>query len=155
MKFPDIEGVSLFTNSYELVEESMVMNHCIGTSSNYINQAQRFNSVLLKYDRGCRGTIELRYGRDYKNETPETGEIKVYDINQFKLKGNDNPSDRHLDEFKAILNSPAMTEFLDEVTLLRDQYIIDNPEPLYEMEGEESVCVSENSGPMTMSVGRG
>ena len=138
VKFPNIEGLSLFTNSHELVEESMVMNHCIGTSSNYINQAQRFNSILLKYDIGCRGTIELRKTRDYDNETNETGEIGIYEINQFKLKNNNTPSDRYLDEFKVILNSPAMKEFLDEVILLREQYIIDNPESTYVYEACES-----------------
>tara|TARA_R110000796_G_scaffold1673_2_gene6923 strand:+ start:3640 stop:5079 length:1440 start_codon:yes stop_codon:yes gene_type:complete len=66
LEFPKLPGITLLTSNYDLVEESMLMHHCIGTSNAYIARGEIYESVFLRYERDEKSTIELRISDDYE-----------------------------------------------------------------------------------------
>ena len=143
LEFPNLPGITLLTSNYDLVEESMLMHHCIGTSDSYICRGESYESVFLRYERDEKSTIELRITNDCD---------KVY-VNQNSLAYNNEPSFQSRMDINQIIEvDEDFNDFILGVMKLRKEWMEENQsyfsdsEPMSMEMCEEAVCEAPQSG---------
>ena len=106
---PTIPGITFFKNNRELLMESKLMKHCIGTSKFYIQKLVNFKSLLIAYDRlGERGTadIAISYSRD------GAGALNLAS-SQFYSRGNIDMSANAKEDLKQVMKLIENSEFAE------------------------------------------
>ena len=110
---PTIPGITFFMDNRELLMESKLMNHCIGTSSIYIDRLVKFESLLIAYDRSnARGTAELRI--NYNKDEPLTLTKR-----QFSARGNQSMSKEAQEDLRYVMELIENSKFAEYLASLK------------------------------------
>lgn len=94
---PEVSGVSILRSSFDLVEESLLLNHCVGTSSVYLDKIKKYQALIIKYDKlGFRGTAEVAI----------SSKKEPFSISQFRGYKDKMAPDECFTDLKELLGNP-------------------------------------------------
>ena len=110
---PELENLTVLESNSELLQESIMLNHCVGTSPHYFEGILALNKLILHYERGDSvGTAELNlYGENSSSIS----------LAQFNGRGNSYMSSEDRTFLMENIERPEFKEFVDNIIKTRKE----------------------------------